>query len=157
MAAPKNNEFWKLRSKHGRKALFTNPKKLWEAACEYFQWCEDNPLWEAKAFQNKGEVIIAELPKMRAMTLGQLCFYLNCTKDYFHQFKESKTYKENKDFSIIIKEIENIIYNQKFQGAAADLLNSNIIARDLGLIEKRQSEVNLNGTKFQVKLINDRS
>lgn len=42
MAAPKGNQFWMLRSKHGRDKLFATPEALWEAACEYFQWCDEN-------------------------------------------------------------------------------------------------------------------
>ena len=49
MAAPKGNQFWMLRSKHGRDKLFATPEALWEAACEYFQWCDENPcLLDAK-------------------------------------------------------------------------------------------------------------
>jgi hypothetical protein len=36
--APKGNEFWKLRSKHGRDKLFATPELFWQAALEYFQW-----------------------------------------------------------------------------------------------------------------------
>jgi hypothetical protein len=43
MAAPKGNQFWKLRSKHGRDKLFASPELLLESACEYFQWCDENP------------------------------------------------------------------------------------------------------------------
>lgn len=43
MAASKNNQFWKLRSKHGRDTLFSSPELLWSAACEYFDWCDENP------------------------------------------------------------------------------------------------------------------
>lgn len=141
------NQFWKLRSKHGRNKLFETPELLWEAACEYFQWCEDHPLYESKAFSYLGEVTIAELPKMRAMTISQLCFYLNCNEAYFRQFKRELPEGE-KDFSTIIREIESTIYNQKFQGAAADLLNGNIIARDLGLKEQSyiETEGNINYT-----------
>jgi hypothetical protein len=131
-AAPKNNQFWKLRSKHGRDKLFASPELLWNAACEYFQWCEDNPLYETKGFAFQGIVTKEEFPKMRAMTLSQLCFYLNCSDSYFRAFKSTLKEKD-KDFLTVINEIESIIYNQKFQGASADLLNANIIARDLGL------------------------
>ena len=31
------NEWYKLRSKHGRDKLFTTPELLWEAECEYLQ------------------------------------------------------------------------------------------------------------------------
>ncbi|MDD5433986.1 MAG: DNA-packaging protein [Nitrospira sp.] len=142
MAAPKGNQFWRLRSKHGRDKLFTTPELLWEAACEYFQWCEDNPLYEIKGFAYQGVVNKETFPKMRAMTLSGLCFYLNCNEAYFRQFKKALP-DDEEGFSTIIKEIEVIIYNQKFQGAAADLLNANIIARDLGLSEKTESTVNV--------------
>lgn len=36
MSAPKGNQFWKLRNKHGRSKRFASPEQLWEAACEYF-------------------------------------------------------------------------------------------------------------------------
>ena len=46
----------------------------------------------------------------------------------------------DKDFITIIAEIDEIIYNQKYSGAAADLLNANIIARDLSLVDKTSSD-----------------
>ena len=132
----KGNQFWKLRSKHGRDKLFATPQLLWEAACEYFDWVEKNPLKESKAFAFQGEITTAEIPVMRAMTLSQLCFYLNCNEAYFRTFKAQLNDNES-DFNTVIKDIEQIIYSQKFQGAAANLLNANIIARDLGLVDKQ--------------------
>ena len=137
MAAPIGNHFWKLRSKHGRDKLFATPALLWDAACEYFQWVEDHPLYETRGFAFQGIVTKEEFPKMRAMTLSQLCFYLNCSESYFRTFK-SILKEEDKDFLTVIHEIESIIYNQKFQGASADLLNANIIARDLGLADSQK-------------------
>jgi len=78
---------------------------------------------------------------MRAMTLSGLCFYLHCNEAYFRTFKAQLPEGEE-DFNTVIKEIETVIYNQKFQGAAADLLNANIIARDLGLSDKSTVEQN---------------
>lgn len=141
MAAPKGNQFWKLRSKHGRDKLFETPQLLWKAACDYFQWCEDNPLYETKGFAFQGIVTKEDFPKMRAMTLSGLCFYLHCNEAYFRTFKKQLPEGEE-EFNTVIKEIETVIYNQKFQGAAADLLNANIIARDLGLTDKSSIEQN---------------
>jgi hypothetical protein len=44
--------------------------------------------------------------------------------------------REEKDLLPITTRVESLIYEQKFSGAAADLLNANIIARELGLVEK---------------------
>jgi hypothetical protein len=135
MAAPIGNKFWELRAKHGRDKLFSTPALLWEAAVEYFEWCEENPLKEEKVFNYQGEIVRADIAKMRAMTLSGLCFYLRCNDGYFRTFK-SQLPEGEQDFNSVISEIETTIYNQKFQGAAADLLNANIIARDLGLADK---------------------
>ena len=51
MGAPKGNQFWKARAKHGRDKIFKTPDALWKAACEYFEWVDDNPLEEAIVYQ----------------------------------------------------------------------------------------------------------
>lgn len=141
MAAPLGNQFWKLRSKHGRDKLFASPELLWAAAVEYFEWCEDNPLYE-KDWVGK-DAIEVNKPKMRAFTMQGLCLYLDCNTVYFNHFEDSlkgKDDQQSKDFSQIVTRIREIIYNQKFTGAASGFFNANIIARDLGL----QDNKNLN-------------
>ena|SRR5690242_4356633 len=132
MAAPVGNRFWEIRAKHGRDTLFETPLLLWEAACEYFTWCEDNPLIEVD-FKGK-DADRVELPKMRAFTLEGLCLYLDCNTAYFRTFKHQSTEK-HVDFNTVIAKIEATIRNQKFTGAAAGFLNATIISRDLGLKE----------------------
>jgi hypothetical protein len=151
MAAPKGNEFWKLRSKHGRDKLFATPELLWDAACEYFQWCEDNPFKEELAFHSQGVVTKDSISKMRAFTIEGLCHYLDCNKGYFNDFSDAlkeKDNQESKDFSVIVTRMREIIYRQKFEGAASGFLNPNIIARDLGLIDKKEFD-NKGSIKFE--------
>lgn len=135
MGAPTGNQFWKLRSKHGRDKLFESPELLWEAATEYFDWCEENPLIEID-FRGK-DCDRVELPKMRVFTLQGLCIYLDCNTAYFRNFKNQER-EDIKDFSSVITRIEEIIYNNKFSGAASGFFNANIIARDLGLADKSE-------------------
>lgn len=139
------NQFWKQRAQHGRDMLFASPSLLWEAACEYFKWCDENPLLEAKMFSFQGIQTMEMIPKMRAYTVGGLCLFLNCSQGYFRSFKATQG-ESKSDFLAIIEQIEETIYQQKFTGAAADLLNANIIARDLGLADKKEQEVNLKGS-----------
>lgn len=139
MAAPIGNQFWKLRSKHGRDKLFASPELLWDAACEYFEWCDENPLIEID-FRGK-DAFKVEIPKMRPYTMQGLCLYLDCNSVYFNQFEESlkgKDDDESKGFSKVITRVRETIYNQKFSGAASGFLNPNIIARDLGLSDKQE-------------------
>lgn len=127
MAAPKGNRFWEARSSHGRNPKFESPEALWSACCEYFKWVDDNPLWEMKAFAFQGVVTQEPIPKMRAMTIGGLTLFLDITIETWRQ------YRMKEGFSEVTSQVEKVIYDQKFGGAAADLLNANIIARDLGL------------------------
>jgi hypothetical protein len=140
MAAPKNNEFWKLRSKHGRDKIFATPEIMLEAAYEYFKWCEDNPLIEID-YRGANPPVKIELPKMRAYTIQGLTCFLHVNTVFFSGFE--RDLGENKDeisndFHKVITHVKEIIYNQKFVGAASGFLNPNIIARDLGLSDKQE-------------------
>jgi hypothetical protein len=114
---------------------------MWEAACEYFQWCEENPL-VAEDFVGSGPMAgtIVNLNKMRPFTMHGLCSYLDCSTAYFRAFKSTMDpdAKHYKDFLTVLTRIEETVYNQKFTGAAAGFLNANIIARDLGLMDKQE-------------------
>jgi len=128
--APIGNKFWEARTKHGRNKLFESPEALWEACIEYFEWVEENPLIEAKVFHAQGKITTAELPKMRAMTIDGLCLFLDIDDCTWQRWRGED------DFKGVVAKADKVIRSQKFAGAAADLLNSNIIARDLGLAEK---------------------
>lgn len=133
MAAPKGNRFWEARSSHGRKPIFSSPKQLWDACVEYFEWCEANPLMEEKVYCQQGEIIRTEVAKMRAMTLSGLHLFLDIWDTTWDDYRKRDGYYR------VTKAVDETIRNQKFAGAACDLLNANIIARDLGLTEKSET------------------
>jgi len=139
MAAPKGNKFWEQRSKHGRDQIFATPDLMWEAACEYFTWCEETPLIEID-FAGK-DARKVEREKMRAFTLKGLCLFIGANEVYFNHFEaEQKAKKgaEAEGFCKIITRIRDVIFTQKFTGAAAGLLHPNLIARELGLAERQE-------------------
>lgn len=134
MAATTGNKFWLARASSGRDKLFETPESLWAASCEYFEWVEQNPLMSKKVVQYQGVPVDLPEPKMRAMTISGLCLFLDISHETW------RLYKNRKDFIAIIETIENVIWNQKFSGASADLLNANIISRELGLIDKQETK-----------------
>jgi hypothetical protein len=97
---------------------------------------EQNPLFEAKVFTYQGESVRESLPKMRAMSLKGLWIFTGMSSDCW------KDYSARPEFSSLCTRVEEIIYAQKFEGAAADLLNHAIIARDLGLRDHQDVSVN---------------
>lgn len=145
MPAPKGNKYWEFRNKHGRDFKYT-PELLWEEAIKYFEWVEENPIQEEKGFAYMGVVTKESFNKMRAMTIIGFCLFADIAVHTFNN------YKENKDFIHIISRIESIIKEQKFTGAAAELLNPNIIARDLGLADN----LNQQGSMKQTIVVSDK-
>ncbi len=143
MAAPKGNQFWKNRSKHGRDKLFATPELLLQAAEEFFQWCDDNP-WESTETTTKSgafsETVVKTKPTARPYTLEGFLLYVKASPSWLRNFKMEQT---DKDFLTVIKEIELIIYQNQLEGATVGAFNANIIARKLGLSEKTEN-ININ-------------
>lgn len=152
MGFPKDNQFWKVRSKHGRDKLFATSALLWKEACRYFEWCIENPWMKMEQVKQPGKgyrddegeyvppTLLLEIPTARPFTMQGLCLFLNCDTSYFRKFKEQVLEKDH-DFITIITRIEETVYQQKFEGAAVGAFNASIIARDLGLSEKSSIEV----------------
>ncbi|HEV7333237.1 MAG TPA: DNA-packaging protein [Flavisolibacter sp.] len=131
--AIKNNKFWKFRERHGRYKTFEDPEEIWRQACEYFEWCEQNPLITIDFKGNRAKKV--KIPKMRPFTMKGLCFYLGIGESTWDN------YRKREEFRDVVNDIERIIYVQKFEGAAAGLLNANIISRDLGLQENISANI----------------
>lgn len=132
MAAPAGNQFWRARSSHGRKPIFASADDLWTACEEYFEWVDENPLYEDKIISFQGVATHVPTAKMRAMTIAGLCLFLDISQQAWSE------YKSRDGFGEVTKQVDDTIRTQKFAGAAADLLNANIIARDLGLSDKTE-------------------
>jgi hypothetical protein len=136
MGAPKGNQFWKQRTKHGVDKLFSSPEVLYEEACKYFQWCDDNP-WQkhepVKAGPEFGNTVQA--PIARPYTISGLCLFLKIDQATLYSYETSESHK---DFHKVVTCIKEIIYTQKFEGAAVGAFNANIIARDLGLKDSQE-------------------
>lgn len=160
-AAPRGNQFWKLRSTHGRSKLFASPDLLWEAACEYFQWVDKHP-WQKKEQLKKAQITkdhktgkeklhtIVDIPTERPYTLSGLCLYLDASESFWRNFRGGLSAKlsnedENEakvaeDFLTVVSRVEEVIATQQFEGASVGAFNANIIARKQGLTEKVESK-----------------
>lgn len=143
MGAPAGNQFWKLRSKHGRDKIFETPDLLWEAACEYFEATDARKWWKTE-FNGK-DAIECHVPTDTPYTITGLCLYLDCGKNFFDNFENNEN---NKDFKGILTRIREIIYTQKFEGAVVGAFKENIISRELGLADKKEIDKVVHKVKF---------
>lgn len=126
------NRFWEYKSSFGPRPIFPNATALWQACCEYFVWVDEHPLWEDHVIAYKGEASHEPLARMRAMTHGGLQEFLGITATIWASWRKSDRFSE------VCARVDGIIKTHKFQGAAASLLNPNLIARDLGLADRTE-------------------
>lgn len=137
--------FWEASPHTGRKPLYDDPDKLRKDCLEYLAWCEDNPLQEEKIVGSPP--VRMSVSRMRAPTLQGLRGFIGMGKSAWADYRQKPL------FSDVIEEIEEILYNGKFAGAAAGLLKDNIIARDLGLADKKQVEGQVKVEGIEMKFI----
>jgi len=83
------------------------------------------------------------------MTLAGLCIFLDISMETWSEWRKSRS-----DLSDVLARVEAIIYQQKFTGAAAEMLNANIIARDLGLSDKNEL-TGKDGGPIETRTLND--
>lgn len=114
--------------------IFLQASEFKKAALDYFLWAEDHPMLEEQVFQHKGAIVRADRHKLRPFTKQGLASYLGIPVSRLDSYKQRK----DPEWAEAVEMIEQIIYDQKFTGAAAGLLNAPLIARDLGLADKNE-------------------
>lgn len=117
-----------------RPTIYLQPSEFMKAVVDYFKWCEEHPLLEEQVFQYKGCIVRADKGKMRPFTKQGLATYLGIPVSRLDGYK-----KRGGEWAETVEIIEQVMYDQKFSGAAAGLLNAGIITRDLGLTDKQET------------------
>lgn len=128
------NKIWEARTSYGRELIFSTPEILKSACIEYFEYVHENPLLEEQLFAYQGAVTHEPVTKMRAMTKDGLYVFLGIGRSTWDLYCGREGYKD------VTEWVEMVIRTQKFEGAAAGMLNPVIVARDIGLRESTSVE-----------------
>lgn len=124
-----------------RNKLFLTPHDLMEAAADYFEWCEEHPILEEQVNIWQGVVIRTDISKVRSFTIRGLATYLGLTA------AKIKSYgNKGAEWEEVLEFIDQVIYTQKFENAAAGMLNPTMITRDLGLVDKQDVKTGITVT-----------
>jgi hypothetical protein len=110
-------------------------ESLWRHFMAYTLQSDDSPLLEQKAFSTKSGVVYADINKLRPYSIDAFLNFMGMPKSTWTKMRREET-------EVMMLEtmelIDSVIADQMFQGAAADMLNANIISRRLGLVEKTE-------------------
>ena len=135
MAAPKGNNYWQFRNKHGRDFSYT-PEVFWEEAVSYFEWMQ-NSVWKKKDPIKSGDMAgtLIDIPTQTPMSIQSFCLFADIDENTFSRYEKEKGYE---DFWAITTRVKAIIESQQFEGATVGAFIPNIIAKKLGLIDKKE-------------------
>lgn len=123
----------------GRPRTYQTAEQLLTVFEEYVQHIEENPFRETD-YRGKDAMPVT-IKRRRPLTKQSFCIFAGIT-----EWRQVEVYKEKgEDFLQVITYIEQVIYSHKLEGASAGLFNSSIIARDLGLADKREQDVKVSG------------
>lgn len=115
------------------------PEILWDLFLDFKVWLKNNPMQRNEFNSKMGSIV--SIPLERPLTWSRFDCYVNDLgiitdlEDY-----RLNTDGRYSDFKGVITRINKEMYSDKFEGASAGIYNANIIAKDLGLVEKTQAE-----------------
>ena len=133
MPAPKGNKF--AVGNKGTEKKFT-PHQWSDIIEEYFNFCDNNPLFKNESLKSgdrAGEII--RIPAARPYLIEGLCNYANIHPQTFYNYLEKEGYE---DYFEITARARNRIYQQNIEFGYVGAYDSNLVARKLGLAEKKE-------------------
>ena len=137
--------YWQWRKNTGKPKSIKNPKQLWDAACDYFEWCDENPMTKQDFIRGgdmAGSKVDLAIP--RPYTWQGLESHLAdmglVSKLDDYRANVGKAYEKYKDS---LTRIEREIYDRKYVGAATNTYNAGFISKDLGITEKIEQQVSV--------------
>lgn len=110
----------------------------WE---EYFRWCDENPWMKNEAVKSGDSAgMIIQVPTPRPYSEMGFIAYHGLGENYLNQLSksvETGETEEKRQLSWVLTRMRAKCRAQKFEGATVGAFNANIIARDLGMVDKK--------------------
>ncbi len=112
------------------------PERMWELFTEYKTWCKSNPRYENVVIPREMTTLARELE--RPLTWNGFDTWL-CDNGII---QDTEHYRANLNGNYtlylgVITRIRKTMDADKFEGATVGIYNANIIARDLGMVDKQ--------------------
>lgn len=120
------------------KVISSSPESLWQNACNYFSWCDNNPISIPKTLMSGKEAgKQVDVRYKRAYNIKALCLHCGIPEEYIKDIRNSKD-KQDLYYHVVSK-ILYIIYSQNLEGAMVDVFNPVFTARVLGMEKEEQT------------------
>lgn len=131
-------EHWEIVS-NGQIVIDTTAEELWENACSYFKFCDDNPI-VTKGVVSAGKEVGKQynIHKKRPYTIKALCLQCGISQEYLSDMKNMKA--RESEYGMVVDKILNVIYTQNLEHAMTGEFNPQLTARVLNM-EKEETNI----------------
>ena len=122
------------------------PEELWELACDYFRWCNENPIQTKRTLQTGKEAgKKMEIEHPRPFSIKALCLHCGIFEDYLQDCRAMED-KSNM-YYIVASKILYLIYVQNTEYAMVDVYNPMFTQKMLNM---DKPEENNNGIRIEI-------
>lgn len=111
----------------GRPKVYECETELYEKCLKYFERLKKSPVKIKRKTREKGKTVFFWDEFPRAPTLSGLCEFIGVHENTWRK------YEKDPQFMWVTTRVRAWMYDEKFQGAAVNIYNANIIAQELGL------------------------
>lgn len=129
-----SNLFVPFNAKVGRPRKFANPQALLKAFHDYLEDRKSRPLVSKESeYGDVGESSISktrEKMKNHPLSIVDFCVYLGCSRNWWNELPS--------EFLGVKNRISDYIFSYQLKGAETGEFNANIVARELGLADKKE-------------------
>ena len=130
-----------------RRKHYSSPKKLVNKICEYFDWCEQNPLIDTQVSRTKDGLETINIPRKRMPTITGLIIHLGFTRKQWEMLEKDPVYANIHEFT------ESYILDDRKQCTVAGIYKHQLILKEM----EQEFAKNINnksegsdGVKFEV-------
>ena len=140
----KKIEIWEAKPKAGHKRIYNDPNDLWLDALEYFHYTAQRTFSRQEFVGKDGIEAMRHTPV--PFSMESFYVFVGISKPTWREYRERYKTTEGKSsdecendiiFSYVCTRIEKVIFAQQYEGAATGNYNANIVARKLGLTDKK--------------------
>ena len=129
-----NKEHWQFIAKGGGQVISSSPEELWNQACNYFKWSDNNPMTAKRTFtggREAGNKYVVEFN--RPYSIKAWCMHCSISERWINDMQQ----EHGKDslWYHVIEKILMVIYTQNFEGAMVDLYNPMMVKAVLKMDE----------------------
>lgn len=105
----------------GKSVSNNTPMELWASACDYFKWCDDNPIVVKKLIQSgKSAGQYRHEEHIRPYSVKGLCLHCGVSEEYLISLRGME---QTNDYYTVANKVMYIIYTQAYEMAQLGIFN----------------------------------